>query len=321
MSNLCQEITHAIEPLKAINDEDSEIGVCILSAINWLEINSEEEFEKVCDIVVRMLDELIDIQDYFDLAAKNFSHNKRSLGIGVTNLAAFLAKHKVRYTDSEALDLVDEWMEKQQYYLIKASINLAKEKGICSKFNSSKYSNGFLPIDKEFKDKLIERKPSMDWEGLREQLKEHGMRNTTLTAIMPCESSSAAQNVTNGIEPVRALLSYKSSKKSSIPFVVPNVKQYGAYYQFAFEMKDNFGYLNICNVIQKWTDMAMSVNQYYSPVNYADGKIPFTQIIKEIMHFYKYGGKSMYYLNTADQNTHFTDKEKESGCSGGACTL
>lgn len=184
----CVEINQAVEPLKSIDDPDSEIGVCILSAINWLEISSDDEMEKACDVVVRMLDEIIDIQDYFDLAAKNFAQGKRSIGVGVTNLAAFLAKNKLKYTDEEALLLVDEWMEKQQYYLIKASIKLAQEKGKCSKFETSKYSNGFLPIDKEYKEVLIKRKPSMDWKSLRSELKEHGMRHTTLSTIMPCES-------------------------------------------------------------------------------------------------------------------------------------
>lgn len=186
MTNLCVEILQNLEPLKGINDPESEIGVCVLSAVNWLEISSEEEMEKVCDVIVRMLDEIIDIQDYFDIAAKNFCQNKRSLGIGITNLAAFLAKNKLRYDNPESVELVDKWMEMQQYYLIKASINLAKEKGKCSKFHTSKYSTGFLPIDKNLN--TCQRKPSMDWEGLRKELIEHGMRHCTLTCQMPVES-------------------------------------------------------------------------------------------------------------------------------------
>ena len=321
MTNLCCEILQAISPLKGINDPESEIGVCVLSAINWLEINSDEEFERVCDSIVRMLDEIIDIQDYFDLAAKNFCQNKRSLGIGVTNLAAFLAKRKIKYTDKEAVDLIDEWMEKQQYFLIKASINLAKEKGVCSKFHTSKYSTGWLPIDKKFKEELINRKTSMNWEELREELKKHGMRHCTLTCQMPGESSSATQNTTNGVEPARSLLAFKSSKKSSIPYLVPNVKTHGQYYQLAYDMPDNIGYLNICNTIQKWMDMSMSVNQYFNPSNYEDKKIPYSQIIKEMIHHFKCGGKSWYYLNSYDGNVHFTKAEKETSCESGACSL
>lgn len=319
MTNLCTEVTQAINPLKGINHPDSEIGVCILSAINWCEITSQEDMERACDMVVRMLDELIDIQDYFDTAAKSFCQKKRSLGVGITNLAAFLAKNKIKYTDKEALPLVDEWMEMQQYYLIKASINLAKEKSRCEKFSTSKYSNGFLPIDKKFRELLCDRKPSMDWEGLRADLIEHGMRHCTLSCEMPVESSSVVQNVTNGMEPIRALLSYKGSKKSSIPMLVPYSKTHAQYYQLAFEMPDNIGYLNICNTIQKWMDMAMSVNQYFNPENYADKKIPYSQIIKEIVHFFKHGGKCGYYLNTDDGNKQF--KDENSGCSGGGCAL
>lgn len=320
MTNLCVEVTQAIKPLKAINDPDSEIGVCVLAALNWLEITSEEDLEKACDITVRMLDEIIDIQDYFDLAARNFCQNKRSLGVGITNLAAFLAKHKTKYSDKEALDLVDEWMEKQQYYLIKSSINLAKEKGACSKFDSSKYSNGWLPIDKKYKEQLTNRKLSMDWEGLRKELKEFGMRHTTLSCQMPVESSSLAQNSTNGADPAKALLTFKSSKKSSIPVLVPNVKSHGQYYELAFDIKDNFAYLNVCNIIQKWMDMSMSVNQYFNPANYDGNKISYSQIIKEMIHFWKFGGKSLYYLHSEDGNKHF-EKEKESGCGSGACSL
>lgn len=319
MSNLCMEVIQSIEPLTAIDDPNSEIGVCILSAINWAEITSDDDLARVCDCEVRMLDELIDIQDYFDVAAKNFCQKKRSLGVGITNLAAFLASHKLKYTDPAAVELVDEWMEKQQYYLIKASINLAKEKGICEKFASSKYSTGWLPIDKEFKNPATTRKLTMDWEALRVELKEHGMRHTTLTCQMPCESSAAAQNVTNGIEPVRSILAYKSSKKSALPFLVPDVKS-AEHYQLAFDMPDNIGYLNICAAIQRWMDMAMSTNQYFNPANYEDKKIPYLQIIKEMIHFYKAGGKCLYYLNTEDGNKHFTAKENEN-CVSGACTL
>jgi ribonucleoside-diphosphate reductase alpha chain len=209
-------------------------------------------------------------------------------------------------------------MEKQQYFLIKSSINLAKEKGPCLRFDTSKYSNGFLPIDKEIREELTKRKPSMDWEELRQLLTEHGMRHTTLTCQMPVESSSTCQNATNGVEPVRSLKTFKSSKKSSIPQLVPNIKSYGQYYELAYEMPDNTGYLNICNVIQKWMDMAMSVNQYYNPSHYEDKKIPYSQILKELIQFFKAGGKSLYYLNTEDQNKHF---EKEENCSSGACTL
>ncbi len=321
-SNLCLEILHNIEPIKDINHKESEIGICNLSAINPLEIHSDEELEKVADVVIRMLDEIIDNQDYFDVAAKNFAQGKRSLGVGITNLAAYLAKHKVKYTDKEALDLVDEWMEKQQYYLIKASVKLAQEKGKCPKYETTKYSQGWLPIDKKFNDEFFEkicnRESKMDWEKLRADIKEHGVRHTTFTAQMPCESSAASQNVMNGIEPARALLTFKGSKKSSIPCLVPNVKSWGKYYELAYDMKDNIGYLNICLVIQKWMDMGISTNQYFSPKHYPDKKIPYAQLLRELLHYYKFGGKTVYYSNSDDQNQHFTEAPK---CGDGGCTL
>lgn len=315
----CMEITQNIEPLKDINDPDSEIGICVLSAVNWLNVKSDAEFESICDVIVRMLDEIIDFQDYFDFAAKNFCQGKRSLGVGIINFAAWLAKNKFKYTN-EALPLVDEWMEKQQYFLIKASIQLAKEKGKCSKFDTCKYSKGWLPIDKVYKEKLVERNYSMDWDSLRIDLKKYGTRHTTFTCQPPTESTAVAQNATNGVEPPRSFLAYKGSKKSSVPFIVPNSKKYHEYYQLAFDMPDNIGYLNICNVIQKWMDMAMSCNQYFDPKHYEDRKIPYSQLIKEMIHFYKGGGKSLYYSVTNDENKQF-EKEDNSGCSSGACSL
>lgn len=319
----CQEVLQAIEPIKYVGDPDGEIGVCTLSAINWLEITSDADFEKTCDIVVRMLDEILDIQDYFCPAARNFATKKRSLGIGITNLAAFLAKNNLKYSSKEAPALVDEWMEKQQYYLIKASINLAKEKGKCEKFHTVKYSDGLLPIDwyKKEVDELISRSPSMDWEGLRAELKEHGMRHTTLTCQMPCESSSVTQNTTNGIEPVRYLKGYKSSKKSSIPFIVPNGYNLRNRYELAFDMPNNLGYLSICATLQKWMDMGISTNVYYNPRNYENGKIPLGQLLKEKMFFYKYGGKTMYYTNTADGNNHNLNDNKQEEEVGMSCTI
>lgn len=324
MSNLCQEVLQNIDPIKSINDQTGEIGVCILSAVNWLE-TKENELEKVCDVIVRMLDEIIDIQDYFSTSAKNFAQNKRSLGIGVTNLAAYVAYNDVKYSDNSALELVNTYMEKQQYYLIKSSIELAKEKGICNRFSTSKYSKGLLPIDWKKKDSELINKfsLSMNWEELRKDIKEFGMRHTTLTCCMPVESSSVTQNATNGIEPVRKLFTYKGSKKSSIPLIVPNAKKLLENYELAFSRKDNIGYLNICGVLQKWIDMGISVNLYYNPENYPDKKIPYSQVLSEILHHYKSGGKTIYYTNTDDGNIHFekVEEKTESGCDGGSCTL
>jgi len=262
----CQEVTHPVIPLKSFEHKDAELGICILAAINWLEINSDTEFERVCDITVRMLEETIDYQEYFCPAAKNFATKRRSLGIGITNLAAVLAKHNLSYQDKEAPNFVASWMEKQQYYLLKSSVALAKEKGRCEKFDRTTYSKGLLPIDHYKKDKLdqIVTVPlALDWEQLRADIAEHGLRHSTLTAMMPCESSSVIQNSTNGIEPIRSLITYKKSKASTIKVVAPNANLWKSRYTIAFDMTDNIGYLNIAAAIQKFADMAISINVYY----------------------------------------------------------
>ena len=328
MTNLCVEINQNINPQRFINDPDGEIGVCILGALNWNNITSDKDFEDCCDIIVRFLNEIIDNQEYFSNCAKKFATEKRSLGIGITNLAAFLAENGLKYDDSKAIDLVDSWMEKQQYYLLKSSNEIAKEKGHpCINYKSSSYSRGILPIDRYKKnvDEIVKRQPSQDWETLRKNIDTYGLYNCTLSTIMPCESSSVTQNATNGIEPIRSLITYKTSKRGSIKLVQPNIKKLRDKYDFAFGRKNNIGYLNICIALQKWVDMAMSVNLYYNPEFYSDLKIPNSQVLKELFYFYKYGGKTTYYLNTNDMNSHFEKQPviEESACSlnGGGCAL
>lgn len=325
-SNLCQEVTHPTIPLKSLEDKDAEIGICILAAINWLEIASDNEFEKVCDITVRMLDEVIDYQEYFCFAAKNFATKRRSLGIGITNLAAVLAKNNLNYEDKEAPNFVSDFMEKQQYFLLKSSVELAKEKGRCEKFDRTTYSKGLLPIDHYKKDKLdtiASTSLKLDWESLRKDISKHGLRNSTLTAHMPCESSSVIQNSTNGFEPIRSLITYKKSKASTVPVIAPNAAQWKNRYTIAFDMKDNIGYLNIVAAIQKFTDMAMSVNFYYDYSHYPNKMIPHSKVIKEMMYHFSLGGKTIYYTNTNDNDKEqLMDKqEDDSSCAGGACTI
>lgn len=314
-SNLCQEVLHNINSIQDINHPDSETGVCILAALNWLNIENDAQLEECCDITVRMLEEVIDIQDYYDVSAENFAKKKRSLGIGMTNMAAFLARNRVKYSDDSALELVNEWSEKQQYFLIKSSIQLAKERGPCELQKASRYSTGWLPIDKELPNAIV---PKMDWEKLRADLKRYGIRHCTLSCQMPVESSSKVQNATNGIEPIRALLTYHASKKSSIPTLAPNVAQDAKYYELAFDMKSNSGYLKLANAMQRWIDMGMSVNQYFNVKDYHDKNIPMKEILKDVVEFYKGGGKALYYLNTFDGNKQ-NDETNE--CPDGACKL
>jgi len=320
MSNLCQEIIHPTKPIQSIDDPDGEIGICILSALNLLELNNEKDIEDACRMAVKTLESVIDYQDYPVLAGENFTKNRRSLGIGITNLAGFLAKNKLPYNDDHTLELVHETMEQIQWNLINASCELAEEKGPCEKFSDTKYSQGLLPIDwyKKTVDELIKPNYNMDWEGLRKRVKKHGLRHSTLSAIMPCESSSVVQNSTNGIEPVRSLLIHKKAKNGVLKQLVPNYHMRKNYYTLAWEMRDNQAIMNVAAVIQKFVDMSMSTNLYYNYSHYEDGNIPLSVLIKDQIYGYKYGLKNFYYANTPDGDG---ETEKEMNCESGACAI
>jgi ribonucleoside-diphosphate reductase alpha chain len=322
MSNLCTEVIHPTIPLNDYNDPEAEIGMCILSAINMLEIRDWKDLEKTCDLVVRFLEEIIDVQFYFNKAAANFAKKRRSLGIGITNFAAFLAKNEKKYSDKSALTLVDEWMEHFQYYLLKSSLSLAKEKGKCEKFDRCKYAKGILPIDtyKKKVDELVKRKLSLDWDILRKEIKEYGLRHSTLSCVMPCESSSVIQCSTNGIEPVRSLITYKTSKMGKLPVLVPGIGKYESNYQLAFSFENNTDIININAVIQKYLDMAISTNIYYNYIHYPNNVLPDSKVMKEIMYAYSMGLISLYYNNTDDGDKE-QSMNKESDCSSGACKL
>jgi len=323
MSNLCTEVVHPTIPLTDYNDENAEIGMCILSAINMLEIKDWKDLEKTTDLVVRFLEEIIDIQKYFNKAAENFAKKRRSLGIGITNLAAFLAKNDTQYGTKQSLLLVDEYMEHFQYYLLRSSLNLAKERGACEKFANTKYFKGILPIDtyKKNVDTVVKRKLSLDWNALRDDIKKFGLRHSTLSCCMPCESSSVIQNSTNGIEPVRSLITYKTSKMGKLPVLVPGIGKYEQNYDFAFNLKDNTGLINVNAVIQKYIDMAISTNIYYNYGHYENNILPDAKVMKEIMYAYSMGLISLYYNNTDDGDKEQIINNKEADCSSGACKL
>jgi len=322
MSNLCTEVIQPYIPLKDYHDSEAEIGMCILSAINMLEIKNWQDLEKTCDLVVRFLDEIIDIQDYFNTAASNFAKKRRSLGIGITNLAAFLAKNECKYTSKDSLILVDEWMEHFQFYLLKSSLVLAKEKGKCEKFDRTKYAKGILPIDtyKKKVNDIVKRKLSLPWSELKEEIKKHGLRHSTLSAVMPCESSSVIQSSTNGIEPVRSLITYKMSKMGKLPVLVPGIGKFDKNYELAYSMQDNTGLININAVIQKYIDMAISTNIYYNYSHYDNHVLPDSKVMKEIMYAYSMGLISLYYNNTDDGDKE-QSMERDADCSSGACKL
>ena len=302
MSNLCQEITLPTTPIKHIDDPDGEIALCILSAINLGLIKDKEDLEDLCDLSVRALEEIIDYQEYPVEAAKKSTLARRSLGIGYIGLAHFLAKNKVKYDDKEAWKLVDEITEAFQYYLLKASNTLAKERGACEHFDKTKYSDGILPIDsyKKDVDDLVKRKLSYDWTTLRNDIKSSGLRHSTLSAQMPSESSSVVSNATNGVEPPRDFLSIKKSKKGTLKQIVPDYNRLKNFYTLLWDMKSNEGYINAISVMQKYFDQAISGNWSYNPENYTDGEVPTSVMANDLLTTYKLGWKTSYYQNTYD---------------------
>lgn len=321
MSNLCQEITLPTTPISHIDsEEDGEIALCILSAINVGAIRKLQDLESISYNIVKSLDYIIDNQLYPVNASKKMKY-RRSIGVGITNLAYYLAKNGFSYEDKDAINLVDELAENIQYYLLKASVRLAKERGKCEWFDHTKYSQGILPIDTYNKnvDSICKRKLTHDWEKLRKEIKEHGLRNSTLTALMPCESSSLVTNSTNGIEPPRSLVTIKKSKQGLIPQVVPEIARLKNKYTLAYDMESNNGYINICAVLQKYFDQAISANHYYNFAKFEESNLPMSVVAKDILYSYKMGLKTLYYANTDDGKTDAV--EEESDCAGGACKL
>jgi ribonucleoside-diphosphate reductase alpha chain len=313
MSNLCQEITLPTKPLQHIDDPEGEIALCILSAINIGKIKHNTELEDLCDLSVRALDELIDYQNYPVKAAQISTENRRSLGIGYIGLAHYLARHGEYYGDPGAWQLVHDLTEAFQYYLLKSSNQLAKEKGKCGYFDRTKYADGILPIDtyKKDVDEIVLHRLNYDWESLRESILAHGLRNSTLSAQMPSESSSVVSNETNGIEPPRAYLSVKKSKRGVLKQIVPQYTTLKNNYTLLWDMPDNTGYINIVAVMQKFFDQAISGNWSYNPEHYADNEVPVSVMAKDFLNTYKYGWKTSYYQNTYDVKKDSDDEDRK----------
>ena len=303
-SNLCAEIDLPTKPLKALDDPEGEISLCTLSAINWGNIKSPADFERVCRLAVRGLDALLSYQNYPILAAQLSTEKRRPLGVGIINFAYWLAKHDLTYQNigSEGLQLVDEWAEAWSYYLIKASADLATEFGAPSGNMETKYGHGITPNQtyKKDLDELIPHVERMDWVALRKQLKDTGIRNSTLMALMPAETSAQIANATNGIEPPRSLISVKQSKHGVLKQVVPEYKRLKNKYDLLWEQESPEGYLKIMAVLQKYIDQGISINTSYNPIFFEDEKIPMSTMLQHMLMFYKYGGKQLYYFNTND---------------------
>jgi len=300
-SNLCCEIDLPTKPLTDTNDTEGEIALCTLSAINWGNIRRPADFKNTCDLAVRGLDALLDYQKYPVLAAELATQKRRPLGIGIINFAFWLAKHDSTYQNPD-LDLVHEWTEAWSYYLIQSSVQLAKESGACPGNKETKYGMGVLPIDtyKTEVDELAAPNYKMDWDTLRTDLMEHGIRNSTLMALMPAETSAQISNSTNGIEPPRSYVSIKQSKHGVLKQVVPQYHRLKNKYDLLWDHRSPEGYLKICAVLQKFIDQGISVNTSYNPEHYEDEKIPMSVLLQHIVMFYKYGGKQLYYNNTYD---------------------
>lgn len=344
-SNLCLEIALPTKPLSHVNDEEGEIALCTLSAFNLGAIDSLDELEELANLAVRALDSLLDYQEYPVPAAYNATMGRRTLGIGVINYAYYLAKNGVRYSDGSANALTHRTFEAIQYYLMKASMNLAKELGACPKFNETTYAKGIMPIDtyKRDVDAVCSEPLQLDWDALREDVKKYGMRNSTLSALMPSETSSQISNATNGIEPPRGHISIKASKDGITKQVVPEYERLKDAYELLWQIPNNKGYLQLVGIMQKFVDQTISANTNYDPSKFEGGKVPMTQLLQDLLYAYKLGVKTLYYHNTrdgaSDNQVDLRDKadaktqaeenqqatvaviEEDDDCAGGACKI
>ena len=322
-SNLCMEIALPTKPLNDINDENGEIALCTLSAFNLGALESLDELEGLSDLAVRALDALLDYQDYPIKAARTSTMGRRSLGIGVINYGYYLAKNGMKYSDGSANALTHRTFEAMQYYLLKASVALAKEYGACPLFNQTVYSQGKLPIDtyKKDLDTVCAEPLHLDWESLRADIVKHGLRNSTLTALMPSETSSQIANATNGIEPPRGLVTVKASKDGILKQVVPEFGRLKNQYETLWQMGGNDGYLKLVGIMQKFVDQAISANTSYDPKRFEGGRVPMKQMLKDLLTAYKYGVKTLYYHHTRDGADDTQTDIQDDGCTGGACKI
>ena len=321
-SNLCLEVTLPTKPV-LLKDESGEVALCTLGAINLGELTDLSEMEELTDLLVRGLDALLTYQDYPNREAKRATLERRPLGIGVINFAYYLAKNGKKYSDGSSLELTHQTFEALQYYALKASANLAKEYTACPAYKDTTYYKGSLPIDtyKKAVDEIVNTPLLLDWTSLRADIDTYGLRNSTLTAMMPSETSSQIANATNGIDPPRGLVTIKSSKDGILKQVVPDIEN--VKYELLWDMPDNDGYLKLMAVIQKFTDQSISTNTSYDPTKFEGGRVPMSVMLGDLLKAYKYGLKTLYYHNTRDgaDDTQGDIVEEESGCAGGACSI
>ena len=327
-SNLCLEVLLPTKPLQRVECSEGEVALCTLSAFNLGKLDSLGELEELSELVVRALDALLDYQDYMLPSAKKSSMNRRTLGVGVINYAYYLAKNGVKYSDGSANNMTHELFENIQYYLLKASNKLAKESGACPLFNETTYAKGILPIDRNKKevDSLHTQPLTKDWESLREDIKKYGLRNSTLTALMPSETSSQISNATNGIEPPRGYVSVKASKDGILKQVVPGIETLKDQYELLWDIPNNKGYLELVSIMQKFVDQTISANTNYDPARYEKNKVPMKVLLQDLLMAYKLGVKTLYYHNTRDgasdnQKDGVVIEKEDEGCEGGGCKI
>ena len=324
-SNLCMEITLPTEPLFSVEDQKGEVGLCTLSVVNLGALDNLDYLEDITEIIVRSLDSLLDYQDYPLKSAEIASNNRRTLGIGVTNLAYYLAKNDAKYSDSSGNDLIHKTFEALQYYSLKASNKLAEELGPCPLFSETQYAKGIMPIDSYKKDidAFCSTKLELDWDALRKNIKSKGLRNSTLTALMPCESSSQISNSTNGIEPPRGFISVKQSKDGILKQVVPEYEKLHKKYELLWDIKDNEGYLQLCAIMQKFVDQSISTNTHYDPSQFEGSRVPMKLFLMDLLKAYKYGIKTLYYHTTRDGSgdDQNNSKQGDDDCEDGVCKL
>ena len=324
-SNLCMEITLPTKPLYSVQDENGEVALCTLSAVNLGTLDSLDELEDITEIIVRSLDSLLDYQDYPLKAAELTSKNRRTLGIGVTNLAYYLAKNNAKYSDGSGNELIHKTFEALQFYSLKASNKLANDFGACPLFSETQYAKGIMPVDSYKKDidEFSVTKLDLDWDSLRKDIKATGLRNSTLTALMPCESPSQISNSTNGIEPPRGFVSIKQSKDGILKQVVPEYEKLHKKYELLWDIKDNEGYLQLCAIMQKFVDQSISTNTHYDPSQFEGSKVPMKLFLMDLLKAYKYGIKTLYYHTTRDgaSDDQNNTKPNDDDCEDGICKL
>lgn len=322
-SNLCLEIALPTAPLEDIfrgMSDGSEISLCTLAAINWGKVKKPEDFKRPAEVLVRFLDELLDYQDYPLKAAEESTKARRPLGVGVIGFAHFLAKRGMFYHKS-SMGLVDQFAEAFAYYLTKASVDLAKEKGACSLSNDTMYSEGWTPNMSRpaYLDELLAHVERMPWDELRAEMKLYGIRNSTLMAGMPSETSSQLSNETNGFEAPRAPVIYKG-ETGELPIVVPEYEELAASYDWAWQQPNPDGYLDVTSVLQKYFDQGLSLNTNNNPKNYPGGEIGTKEILRQLMYAWKLGHKMVYYNNTLKPGQDDIE-EMIGGCDSGGCKI